>query len=272
MERTSSILLQLLGSCQHQPKNDAGSSSQTSNFGADVQKGPVVVNTIGKSVQSNITVRVISMSERRAKRQRLGQQQRGNPRGTHTTTSRAEILVARFHLPEKNVFLVWLRTFRAKHRIDVYPDVLHSSGWYAAREFYFQRPGCSCPLPEFRRQRGLHDSGLGNGLRQHQRMVLPNGSTVTNGIIPSQSLDPGAAALASIWPAANITDLSTIQQRGGNYFQSFPATTTVILYRVRVDYDLTIRTNFLSRTNTERFCPANGSGAHVWYIPGNSTN
>jgi len=129
---------------------------------------------------------------------------------------------------QKKLFSGLATNISCKHRIDVYPDVLHSSGWYAAREFYFQRPGCSCPLPEFRRQRGLHDSGLGNGLRQHHGMVLPNGSTVTNGIIPSQSLDPGAAALASIWPAQTLLTCRRYSSEAGTTSSPFRLLTTVI--------------------------------------------
>jgi len=58
-----SILAAIVGRCQHQPKNDAGSSSSDFQLWRGRPEGAVVVNTIENPVQSNITVRVISMSE-----------------------------------------------------------------------------------------------------------------------------------------------------------------------------------------------------------------
>src|ERR1700683_3311763 len=48
--------------------------------------------------------------------------------------------------------------------------------------------------------------------------ILPDGTTVTNGMIPSQFIDPGAASLASFWPKANADAPTT--PGGFNYGQS----------------------------------------------------
>ena len=54
--------------------------------------------------------------------------------------------------------------------------------------------------------------------------------------IPSQFIDPGAAALAKIWPKANVA--SSSNPSGYNYVAAIPNVNNGWIYRVRVDYQL----------------------------------
>src|SRR4029077_13159790 len=55
--------------------------------------------------------------------------------------------------------------------------------------------------------------------------------------VPSQFLDPGAVALAKIWPKANF-DPSSSGNNGINYFQPILNVNDGWLYRFRIDYQL----------------------------------
>jgi carboxypeptidase family protein len=98
--------------------------------------------------------------------------------------------------------------------------------------------------------------------------VLPDGTTVTNGIIPSQFIDPGAQSLSSFWPKAN-TDPST--DGGFNYRQIIPGTHDGYIYRERVDYNLSDTTKiFVSFQGGYDTQLDQGNGAHIYWTPGNS--
>jgi hypothetical protein len=104
-------------------------------------------------------------------------------------------------------------------------------------------------------------------------MILPDGSTptkvtgATGGVIPKGFLDPGGAALAKIWPTANIAPSSNAQ--GYNYYAPVPGLNNGWVYRLRVDYNLDDNTKlyitFQKAHNSEL---ASGTGAHIYWTPG----
>jgi hypothetical protein len=111
--------------------------------------------------------------------------------------------------------------------------------------------------------------------------VLPNGVTVTPGAaygsnggnngakIPTQFLDPGAAAMAKIWPKANAN--SATSSGNVNYYQAIPNVNNGWLYRVRGDYSLSDNTKFyVSYQQGFNSQLAQGNGAHIYWTPGNS--
>jgi hypothetical protein len=99
--------------------------------------------------------------------------------------------------------------------------------------------------------------------------VLPNGQTITNGMIPSQFLDPGAAALAKIWPAANADPTTT--PGGFNYVKPAPAAHDGYIYRTRVDYDLNASNKlYVSYQYGHDSQLTNGGGAHIFWTPADS--
>jgi hypothetical protein len=64
--------------------------------------------------------------------------------------------------------------------------------------------------------------------------VMPDGTVLTDGHVPTQYLDPGAAALASFWPKANANPVNT---GGYNYYLPIDNTNNGWIYRFRMDYN-----------------------------------
>jgi hypothetical protein len=104
--------------------------------------------------------------------------------------------------------------------------------------------------------------------------VLPDGSIVgygdrPAGIIPSEFLDPGAASLASFWPKANVNPET--EPGGYNYDQIIPGTHNGYLFRTRLDYNLDENNQFfISYQYGQDAAPSQGNGAHIYWTPGNS--
>lgn len=99
--------------------------------------------------------------------------------------------------------------------------------------------------------------------------ILPDGSTVSNGTIPSQFVNPGSASLASFWPQANADPTTT--PGGFNYRQVIPGTHDGYIYRARVDYNLSESNKFyFSYQFGSDTALDQGNGAHIYWTPGNS--
>ena len=82
-------------------------------------------------------------------------------------------------------------------------------------------------------------------------------------------LDPGSAALAKIWPKANVTPSAA--NGGVNWLAPIPNVNDGWVYRFRVDYQLGENTRiygtYQQAFNSEL---ASGNGAHLYWTPGNS--
>ncbi|HEV2575706.1 MAG TPA: carboxypeptidase regulatory-like domain-containing protein [Acidobacteriaceae bacterium] len=87
--------------------------------------------------------------------------------------------------------------------------------------------------------------------------------------IPSQFVDPGAAALAKIWPKANANPATS--PGGVNYYQPIVNINNGWLYRVRLDYQLGENTKIYG-TYSQAYNSdlASGNGAHLYWTPGNA--
>ena len=87
--------------------------------------------------------------------------------------------------------------------------------------------------------------------------------------IPAQFIDPGAAALAKIWPDANANPATTVGDV--NYYQPIPNINNGWIYRFRIDYQLGPNTkiygSYQQAYDTQL---AQGNGAHLYWTPGNS--
>jgi hypothetical protein len=104
-------------------------------------------------------------------------------------------------------------------------------------------------------------------------MILPDGSRPTavagetGGKIPSNFIDPGSAAMAKIWPAANVASSSNAQ--GYNYYAPVPGTNNGWIYRIRGDYNISDSTKlYISYQRAHNSELASGSGAHIYWTPG----
>lgn len=86
---------------------------------------------------------------------------------------------------------------------------------------------------------------------------------------PNGFLDPGAAALAKIWPKANANPATSPGHV--NYYQPIPNVNDGWVYRFRLDYQLGDNTKiygtYQQSYNSEL---ASGTGAHLYWTPGNA--
>ena len=99
--------------------------------------------------------------------------------------------------------------------------------------------------------------------------VMPDGTVLTDGHVPTKYLDPGAAALASFWPKANANPLTS--SGGVNYYQPITNTNNGWIYRVRMDYNLDENNKFfVAYQQAYSGQLAQGNGAHIYWTPGNS--
>ncbi len=87
--------------------------------------------------------------------------------------------------------------------------------------------------------------------------------------IPAQFIDPGAQALAKIWPKANADPATSIGHV--NYYQPIPNINNGWIYRFRVDYQLGPNTKIYgSYQQAWDQQLAQGNGAHLYWTPGNA--
>lgn len=117
----------------------------------------------------------------------------------------------------------------------------------------------------------------GNWCQDLSGTFFPDGSSIpansstasdSGNTIPSQFLDPGAAALAKIWPKANADPAKT---GGFNYYQPIVNINDGWIYRLRIDYHLgnntTIYGSYQQASDAQL---AQGNGAHLYWTPGNA--
>jgi hypothetical protein len=245
---------------------------QTSNFGADVQQGPEVVNVVGKSGtreyhgQAYLYARndVLNAND-------WVDNHNGNKRGSAYYYYPGASFGGPVPFTRKKVFF-WFG----------YEHAYQNTGSSTSLKSYIPAAGmlqgnftssgtgvsALCPNLDANGNDTSAKPLVGQACSSINGMVLPNGTKVTNGIIPAGFLDPGAAALEKIWPAANV---SPAANGGYNYFQTFPTNNNLYWFRPRVDYDLNDSNKFfVSFQYGRNSTPAGGTGAHIWYTPGNA--
>jgi len=245
-------------------------SVQTSNFGADAPRGPVVINAISKSGGAEyhggayLYARndVLNANDWQSNHQ-------GNPRGA-----------AHYYYPGGN-FGGPVPFTHKKLRFWVgYERILQNTGNSNRLQSFI--PTADMMAGNFTNTAANVafcggkplTSTATNGCNDLTGTVLPDGTIVGQGtrpagIIPTEFLDPGAKALASFWPAANVDPLTT--PGGFNYDQVIPGQHNGYLFRARVDYNLSDKTSFfVSYQYGQDAAPSQGNGAHIYWTPGNS--
>ena len=244
-------------------------SVQTSNFGADAPRGPVVINAISKSGGAAYHGEGYLYTRNDIFNANDWQSDHaGTPKGS-----------AHYYYPGGNVggpvpftqkkVLFWfgyeriLQNTGNANRLQSFiptPDMMAGNFTNTAANMAFCQ-GALTPTAT-------------NGCNDLTGTVLPDGTVIGQGsrpagIIPTQFLDPGAKALASFWPAPNANPLTT--PGGYNYNQVIPGTHDGYIYRARVDYNLSDRTSFfVSYQYGQDSAPSQGNGAHIYWTPGNS--
>ena len=245
-------------------------SVQTSNFGADAPRGPVVINTISKSGSTTYHGTGYLYARNDVMNANDWQSDHnGNPKGS-----------AHYYYPggnfggpipfTKQKLLFWFG----------YERILQNTGNSNRLQSFIptadMMAGNFTNTPanvKFCKGANLLATNT-NGCNDLTGTVLPDGTIIGQGtrpagIIPTQFLDPGMKALASFWPAANV-DPAT-ESGGYNYDQIIPGTHNGYLYRARVDYHMSDRTTFfISYQYGQDKAPSQGNGAHIYWTPGNS--
>ena len=107
-----------------------------------------------------------------------------------------------------------------------------------------------------------------DGTQYSANQLTPTAANSGNRI-PSQFIDPGAAALAKIWPKANANPATTPGDY--NYYQPIPNINDGWIYRFRLDYQLGQNTKIYgSYQQAWDSQLAQGNGAHLYWTPGNA--
>jgi Carboxypeptidase regulatory-like domain len=241
-------------------------SVQTSNFGAYQQNGPVVVSAISKSGSTNYH----GVAYFDARNDALNA---NDWQDNHQGIAKAG---AHYYYPGGNFSGPVPFTHKKVFFFGGYERFLQNQGNANKLQSYIPSPEmlagdftsdnadnqALCP-------NGFSATAQGNWCNNLQGTVLPDGTTVTNGHIPAQFLDPGAKALASFWPTANANPATT--PGGYNYYQPIINTNDGWIWRARMDYDFDDNNKFFVAYQQAYSAElAQGNGAHIYWTPGNS--
>jgi len=242
-------------------------SVQTSNFGADVSHGPVVVNSISKS----------GTAAYHASAYFYGRNDAFNANdwvSNHNDTKRGH---SYYYYPGGNIggpvpftrksLLFWFgyesirqNTGNATQFTSYIPTADMLAGNFSATSANV----AACPG-------GIGPGNTGTYCNDLTGTKLPDGSVVGQGsrpagMIPPEFLDPGAAVLAKIWPAANANAATT--PGNYNYFSVLPGLHNGWLWRGRVDYNLGDKTKIF--VSYQRGYDSSITGSHIYWTPSNS--
>jgi Carboxypeptidase regulatory-like domain len=255
-------------------------SVQASNFGADTPFGPVVVSTISKSGGERYHGSAYFM----ARNSVLNANDWVSNHQTPKTSQGAQ----HYYYPGGNFggpvpgmkdklffwggYERWLQNLgnsNVLHSFIPTPEMMQG-------DFTLDNPdnAALCPNGFLKTTSTSKTYDQGSWCRDLSDTILPDGTTPVladpahGGYkIPSQFIDPNAAALAKIWPKANANSATTLG--GYNYWQPIPNVNNGWIYRVRVDYQWGPNTrvygSYQQAYNSEL---ASGNGAHLYWTPG----
>jgi hypothetical protein len=261
------------------PEMTAEVSVQASNFGAETAFGPVVVSTISKSggehyhgeAYFDARNSVLNANDWQSNHQGIAQGPQhyyypgGNFGGpvpfTHTKLffwggyekwlqNQGNANVLKSSIPTPEMMAGDFTNDNADNR------ALCPNGFYATPTSNYPEGGWC--------------SDLSGTIFPDGTSIPTNSSSAPNAgnRIPSQFIDPGAAALAKIWPKANADPSVT---GGYNYVQPIPNLNNGWIYRFRIDYQLGPNTKIYgSYQQAYDSQLAQGNGAHLYWTPGNA--
>jgi hypothetical protein len=247
---------------------------QTSNFGADVSHGPVIINTISKSGGADYHGEGYIFARNDALNANDWQ-------SDHQGIAKGD---ASYYYPGGNIggpipftnkkVLGWFgyeHYLQNQGNANVLTSYIPTAAMLGGN-FTASGAGNSALCSSLG---GFSSANKGNFCNNLDGMYLPNGAQIgvtpgyPDGIIPAQFLDPGAAALASIWPAANADPTTTPGHY--NYYEPVDNIHNGYTYRARVDYNMSDKTKFyFSFQYGNDSSLVQGNGAHIYWTPGNS--
>jgi hypothetical protein len=238
---------------------------QTSNFGADSANGPVIVNAISKSGGSDFHGQAYLYARNSA----LNANTWANDQQGAAKQS------ARYYYPGGNIggpIRVPGTNFNHNNKLL----------FWAGYEYYNQLLPSTTPLESYVPTAAMEGGNFTSGGTGNSALcpggftasatnwcnnlsgtVAPDGTAITGGVIPSQYLDSGAAALMKMFPAANANPAST--PGGYNFYQPISTQQNGYMWRARVDYNFSENTKLFVTWQTG----SNGSSqpAHIYYNP-----
>jgi hypothetical protein len=250
---------------------------QSSNFGADTPFGPVVVSTISKSGGNKYHGELYFMARNSVLNANDWQSNHQHtPQGPqHYYYPGGNFGGPVPGLRDKLFFWGGLEFWRQNLGNS---NVLHSyipTPEMMAGNFTLDNANnvALCPNGFLKTTSNSKTYDQGAWCRDLSDTILPDGSTpiaANDGHggfkIPSNFIDPNAAALAKIWPKANVAPGST--QAGYNYWQPIPNENNGWIYRVRLDYQLGPNTKIYgSYQQAYNSQLAQGNGAHLYWTP-----
>jgi len=242
---------------------------QTSNFGADSADGPVIMNSISKAGGSNYHGQAYLYT-------RNGVLNSNYWQNNHSGTPRTQDA---YYYPGGN--------FGGPVRIP-HSDFNKSNKllFWGGYEYQYQNPGSSnimrsyVPGADMRNGNFSLNNTTDTSSLDSNAALCPTGftSTATNwcndlsGGFDSTgapitnpgalAVDPGAKALMSLFPAANV---DPAKNSGFNYYKAMGGQSNVYIYRFRVDYNLSENTKaFIAFQQGANSSP---QPAHLWDIP-----
>jgi hypothetical protein len=211
---------------------------QTSNFGADSPNGPVIVNAISKGGSAKFHGQTYMY----ARNSVLNANTWANNNQGSARQS------AEYYYPGGNIggpVKVPGTNFNHNDKLLF---------WFGY-EYYYQLLPSTSPLESYVPTAAMEagnftSSGAGNSAlcpggftatatnwcNNLSGSVAPDGTPIAGGVIPSQYLDSGAAALMKMFPAANANPLTT--PGGYNYYLPISTQQNGHVWRARVDYNL----------------------------------
>jgi Carboxypeptidase regulatory-like domain len=262
------------------PEMTAEVSVQASNFGADTAFGPVVVSTISKSGgeqyhgEGYFDARnsVLNANDWRDNHQ-------GNPQGPQ-----------HYYYPGGNFggpvpgthkkllfwggYERWLQNQGNSNVLTSYiptPEMMAGDFTTDNADNNALCPGGFYATPTSSYPQGAWCSDLSGTVFPDGTSIPANNSSAPNSgnKIPSAFVDPGAAALAKIWPKANANPATSSGHV--NYYQPIPNLNDGWIYRFRIDYQLGENTKvYGSYQQAFDSQLAQGNGAHLYWTPGNA--
>jgi hypothetical protein len=256
-------------------------SVQTSNFGADAEYGPVLINNLSKSGGAQYHGEGYFYARNNAIAANDWQSDNaGNPKGPASYYYPGGNAGGPIPFTAKKV-LIWggyervLQNLGNTNRLKSYiptPDMLGGNFGPTAANLAF----CSSGYGNITKPGSPVN---GNSCNDLAGTVLPTGgaplvgtptqSSPNGSVIPSGLIDPGAVALTSFWPKAN--QVPTAQNGYFNYNQVIPGTHDGWIYRLRADFHFNdSNTAFISYQQGYDTAPSNGSGAHIYWTPSNA--
>ena len=261
-------------------------SVQASAFGADTPFGPVVISTISKSGSDRYHLEAYFDARNSVLNANdWADNHRGIPQGPQSyyypgINAGGPVPGTHQHLFFWGGFERWLQNQGNSNVLQSYvptPEMM-------AGDFTTDNPDnlALCPQGFFPTTTSSYPQGAwcndlsgtnfpDGSTAQATTALTPFGSLGGNSgqKIPSQFIDPGAQALAKIWPKANV--LSSSNPSGYNYVAPIPNINNGWIYRVRLDYQLGENTkiygSYQQAYNSEL---AQGNGAHLYWTPGNA--